>query len=724
MRRPVLLATAALAALTCAYTWPLAVHLGSAVAHDRGDPLLVTWILWWSTHAVPLTDTWWNAPAFYPSPGVLGFSETLLGLAPIPAPIVALTHAPLLGYNVAFLLSYLLSGLGAYFLAFVLTRRHDASFVGAVAFAFAPYRLSHTQHLQLLSSYWMPVAIAALHLYRASHKWRWAALFAASWLLQALACGYYLFFLTVFVLLWLGWFAPRRLTPHAAGRLVVAWAAAGVALAPILIGYRAIHASYGFKRSPVEVRNYSADVAGLWSAAPDSLAWQWLHAGVSSESEQFPGITVSILFIAGAFVFFRLRRSFRLKAEATEGTPEATEATAEATEGTAEATAGTLEATGRAEEETGYFGFYAVTAILMWVLSLGPRPTLHAQGLGIYGPYALLMNLPGFNGMRVPARLWMLAVLCLGVVAALVISRIESRRMRGAVVVAAVAGLLVDGWPRAFPIVDVPSMRVTSVDARARLGLPIHQNEAETMYSAIAQAQPVFNGYSGYSAPQHTAMRDLLERHDSRILARLAATGPIEIVIERKDDTDGAWSAYVSGQPGARRVDTTAEWISYAVPPTGALAPGPAGGTRLAIAAIATTTNAADINAVLDGDLETRWHSPSQRGIETVTIDLGRPQPVAAVELCLGAYPGQYPRVLVIEGSADGVDWSSVFDGGTALETYDAAVRSPRDVPVTLPIHRDGFRFLRLRQTGNDPHSWSIVELHVIGWDRVTASGP
>jgi hypothetical protein len=235
------------------------------------------------------------------------------------------------------------------------------------------------------------------------------------------------------------------------------------------------------------------------------------------------------------------------------------------------------------------------------------------------------------------------------------------------------------------------------------------------MYGAIAQARPVFNGYSGYTAPQHAAMRDLLEHHDPRILARLAAIEPIEIVIESKDDPDGAWSAYVAGQPGARRVDATAEWISYAVPPTGALAPGPVGGTRLPLAAIATTTNAADINAVLDGDLETRWHSPSQRGIETITIDLGRPQPVTAVELWLGAYPGQYPRVLVIEGSADGLEWSTVFDGGTALETYDAAVRSPREVPVTLPVRRDRFRFLRLRQTGNDPHDWTIVELGVIG---------
>src|SRR3954470_15173230 len=101
MRRPVLLAAAALAVLSCAYTWPLILHPASTVAHDRGDPLLVTWILWWSTHTAPLTTAWWNAPAFYPSPGVFAFSENLLGLAPVAAPIIALTGSPLAAYNVA-----------------------------------------------------------------------------------------------------------------------------------------------------------------------------------------------------------------------------------------------------------------------------------------------------------------------------------------------------------------------------------------------------------------------------------------------------------------------------------------------------------------------------------------------------------------------------------------------------------------------------------------------
>ena len=694
MRRPVLFAAAVLAALTCAYTWPLIAHPGSFVAHDRGDPLLVTWILWWSTHTVPLTAAWWNAPAFYPSTGVFAFSENLLGLAPITAPIIALTGSPLAGYNTAFLASYLLSGLGAYMLAFVLTRRHDAAFVAAVAFAFAPYRLSHLQHLQLLSSYWMPVAIAALHLYIAAPKWRWAAVFAGSWLLQALSCGYYFFFLTIFVLLWLAWFAPGRLARRDGARLAVAWGLAGLAMSPILLGYRAIHASYGFKRSPVEVLNYSADISGLWSASPDSLMWSWLHAGVGSESEQFPGLTLLLLFVFGA-VSFRLNRFFRLKAEAT---------------------GDRSVASAFRRKDRGTLWFYSLAAVLMWVLSLGPRPALHGRPIGAPGPYALLMNLPGFNGMRVPARLWMLSILCLAIVASIVISRLESRRVRRLVVVAATTGLLLDGWPRAFPVVPVPEMRVTATSAHARLGLPLRENETETMYGAIAQARPVFNGYSGYEAPQHFAMRDLLERRDPRILDRLAASEPIEVIVESARDTDGSWNRYVQRRGNARRVDVSPGWTSYALSPTGILAPAVITGPLLNVASLVTSDNAPDINAILDGDLDTRWHTQPQIGGETIVADLGAARHVGAVVLCLGAYPGQYPRGLAIDVSPDGLEWSPVYTGGTALEVYDAAIRSPREVPVTLPVDRDGVRFVRLRQTGSDPrYGWTIVELRVIG---------
>jgi hypothetical protein len=664
MRRAALPAAIALAALTCAYTWPLPAYATSAVAHDRGDPLLVTWILWWTSHTVPLTAAWWNAPAFYPSAGVLAFSENLLSLAPITAPIMHAGGSPLLAYNAAFLLSYVFSGLAAYFLAFVLTRCHAASLAAAVAFAFAPYRLSHTQHLQLLSSYWMPVAIAALHLFAASARWRWAALFAAAWALQALASGYYLFFLTTFVGLWLVWFVPGRMPLRSLARLLLAWIAAGLLLAPIFYGYRTVHAAYGFKRSPVEMVNYSADVAGLVSASPDSLVWGWLHGPVGSESEQFPGLTILLVLVVGA----ACQRWLAPKVPAPFG----------------------------ALGGRGAGRFYAGTAVLMWLLSLGPAPKLAGSAIGVPGPYAILAMLPGFDGMRVPARLWMVAVLCLAMCAAFVIARIQTRRTRR--------------------LVAAPGVRVTTSQARARLGLPLHEAETETMFGAMPQGRPVFNGYSGYAAPQHAALRDLLERRDPAILDRLAATEAIEVVVESAGDPDGQWNAFVRSHPRARPLERGPDWTAYEIAPTNAAAPPVVSGPPIPIARIEATANAKDIGAVLDGDLDTRWHTVPQQGGETITVSLDGPRHVGALVLCLGTYAAQYPRGLDVEVSTDGVMWTRVYSGGTALETYDAALRSPREVPITIPIDRGGVKYLKLRQTAREPQrGWTIVEVRVIG---------
>jgi hypothetical protein len=678
------LAAAGYAALSLAYTWPLVVHLSSVVPHDRGDPLLVAWVLWWSTRTIPLTAAWWNAPAFYPSTGVLAFSEHFLGLAPISAPVILISHNPLLAYNIAFLASYVLSGVGGYLLGLVLTNRRDAAFVAGTAFAFAPYRLSHLQHLQLLSSYWMPVALAALHLYFRSRRPRWAIVFGAAWLMQALACGYYFFFLSVFTLLWLLWFARRRSIGLLAP-LAGAWIAAGLLLLPILLGYRAIHAAYGFHRSPAEMLYYSADVAGLLTASPDSLVWRGLRAVSSEESAIFPGVTAVTLFAAGVWMLVRRTNAIRHSAFDIRHWRAA-------------------------------LAFYSGAAIVMWLLALGPEPSWFGRRIGVPGLYSLIAWLPGFDEMRVPARLWMLSVLSLAAVAALVVARVESPRRRRWIAAAATLGFLLDGWPRTFPLVAAPDSRVTANAAAARLGLPLRQNETETMYGAIPQVRPVFNGYSGYQAPQHFAMRDLLEQHDPRILERLAAVAPIEVLVQKDLDPDGGWQRYVEAIPGIQRGTAGPTWTSYLLGPTSAFAPATPAGPRLHIVSVTASVNQHDIGAILDGDLDTRWNAASQGGSETVTVDLGKAARVQAVELCLGRYASQYPRELTVDTSADGALWDTVFSGGTALDTYDAAIADPREIPVALPVDREGVRFLRLRQRAHAPDAtWTIVELRVIG---------
>jgi F5/8 type C domain len=671
--RSTLLAATALTALTCAYTWPLAAHMASAVPHDRGDPLLVTWILWWSTKAVPLTTAWWNAPAFHPATGVFGFSENLLSLVPIAAPFIVLTRTPLLGYNVLFLLSYVLSGLGAYFLGLVLTARRDAAFVAAIAFAFAPYRLSHLNHLQLLSSYWMPVALGALHLYVRSYRRSFAILFAVAWLLQALASGYYLFFLSLLSVLWLAWFGIRRLTRREWTALGLSWVGAAIVMLPLLLGYRAIHERYGLSRSPAEIEYYSADIAGFVSASADSALWSGLHAVQEIEAEMFPGVTIVLLVAAGWFITAR-----------------------------------------RTHHDRSMLTFYTLTAVLMGLLTLGPHPRWFGRPLGVPGPYALLMYLPGFDEMRVPARLWMLTVLCLSAASALAVAQIQSRTLRRTVVALGVAGLLLDGWPRTFALAAVPDRRpVLTGDAVARLGLPLAQNETETMYRTIEDGLPVFNGYSGYEAPQHPALRDLLDRRDPAILQRLAANGPIHIVVEHGLDSDGSWRRYVEAT-GAAKLDNGSGWTRFELRPQPMPPPFVPSGSSVPIRRVDATVNQAEINAILDNDLKTRWHSREQRGVEAVTIELGDVHSIRALVLYLGTYTAQYPRSLVVEASEEGTNWTTGWSGRTALMAYDGAIRDPRAVPLAIPLNCRA-RWLRVRQTAAEAtRGWTIVEAQVL----------
>jgi hypothetical protein len=174
----------------------------------------------------------------------------------------------------------------------------------------------------------------------------------------------------------------------------------------------------------------------------------------------------------------------------------------------------------------------------------------------------------------------MVAVVCLSACAALAMAAVTSTRARRVVFAVAALGILIDGWPSGIGAVSVPPMRVTRLAAAARLGLPMRESETESMYGAIAQDRPVFNGYSGYTAPQHPALLDMLEAHDSRILDRLAAAQPIEVLIEWANDPDGRWRGWLDGY-GAVRADGGDGWTAYLVPRTGAVAPPPPRGEKV-----------------------------------------------------------------------------------------------------------------------------------------------
>src|SRR5262249_31150968 len=151
--------------LAIAMTWPLAARPASVLPHDAYDPTLVTWILWWDAHTRPFTEQWWNAPFFWPMKGALALSEHLAGVSILTTPLQWFGLTPVASYNVAFLASFPLAALAFHALAVALTGRHDVAAVGAVAWAFGPYRFAQVSHLQMLWTFGVPLALLALHRY-------------------------------------------------------------------------------------------------------------------------------------------------------------------------------------------------------------------------------------------------------------------------------------------------------------------------------------------------------------------------------------------------------------------------------------------------------------------------------------------------------------------------------------------------------------------------------
>jgi hypothetical protein len=746
----VVLATGAYLVLTLAYTWPLAANLSHGVAHDAGDPILNAWILWWTTKAVPLTAHWWNAPIFYPATGTLAFSEHLLGQAPIAAPLIKLTGNPLFGYNVTLIATYVFSALGAHFLAYTLTRRHDAAFVAGVAYAFAPYKLAQVPHIQVLSAYWAPVCLAALHRYGREPRARWILLAALAWLMQALSCGYYMFFLSVLLAFWMLWFALGRWSVKALAGAAAAFAAAAILIAPVLRDYQVIlHDRYGFSRSPGEIRFYSADVAGLLLAPEDLLLWGWVHVVQRPESSLFPGLAIVLL----AWFAIRGARPFAVGAEDSKrmrmlravlaavlivllvatalpivyGTWRLTiggvrlisirSADKPLTLALAAALAlmASLPRVRAALRGRSPLAFYLLGAVAMWVLALGPEPTIMDQRGLTQAPYGWLMRMPGFDGLRVPARFWMMALVCLSVVAALAVNRLDGRGRRIVVTVAA-AGLLLDGWPRIFIVLAEPSPRPAPAGVATRLDLPMSDDtDAQALYQQTLDPVPLYNGFSGYFAPHYYALRMLLDARDPRVLHALAAAGPLGVVVHHTGDADGSIRRFVLTYPGASMVRTETDWSSYRIPAESAPPEIPdRAGAPLAIKSLSTFPSPPHAYRALDGDLRTRWSGGVQQQSADAIIELERPGYVRQAVIDLGGFVTDFPARLQIDVSRDGAAWEPAWTGNTALHAYYGAIRHPREVPLVFVLNRDAVRFIRLRQTGFGTHDWSIAELHVL----------
>jgi hypothetical protein len=294
------------AALSIVLTWPLARGLAGDVPGDFGDSLLNMWILAWGAEHVPQLLTgaiswqdYWNANIFHPEPLTLALSEHLFGQTLQILPVYWLTGNIILCYNLLFLSTFVLSALGTFLLVRDLTGSTRAAFIAGLIYGFLPYRIASVPHLQVLSSQWMPFALWGFNRLITTQQLRYLAAGVGALVMQNWSCIYYLLFFLPFLVL----FVPHRMAQ--AGKLgdLRTWSALAIGAVatiaftvPFLLPYQDAHEHFGLERSFGEVAQFSANLWSYVTASENVRLWgSVLRFYPRAEGETFLGLMPWIL---------------------------------------------------------------------------------------------------------------------------------------------------------------------------------------------------------------------------------------------------------------------------------------------------------------------------------------------------------------------------------------------------------------------------------------------
>ena len=750
-------------AATVAMGRDVLTSIGSRIVNDAGDPVLNAAILAWNARHVPWTDAWFNFPAFHPLTDILTFSEHLLGVSVLSTPVFWLTGNPVTAYNVAVLATPVLSGLAMCALVLRLTQSSGAAVVAGMAYAFAPYRVAHLPHIQVLAAFWAPLALLGLHAYLETRRRRWLALFAACWFMQGAANGYFLVFFSVLCGLWVLWFVVAQGRWRDLGMIAGAGVIALLPMLAILKRFVDAHERYGLTRGAEEITSFSADIASVLCAHADLAAWGWIDVGepvCRGERQLFPGVALLVLLCvtgAGAWlVGRRLRSAPRPSSRLTvsmqgvsallfvAGAALLAAAADVAMHGPSAWSIGPLRASASTVQKPFTQGllvlvaalvllpafrkslrpatvhwFYGLAAVATWMFAWGPTPLLNGQPALETGPYGWLMLMPGLDGLRVPARFWMMTVLCLSVLLGCLVARtLEaglSRALKPALLAIAGLALLLDGWttirtasiPAAPPRPDL--LRGSTV-----ITLPIadHLDEdAAAELNASAGGWASVNGYSGYEPRHYGLLRYASNNTDTIVVAPFLARGDLNIVVYEHTPR---FIEMVERLPGVKERGRGNGLRQYWVPKQGVVPASVPSGERRQLASVSASCAPEHLPLVQDGDLATRWECGPQRPTQAITVDLGSVGMTGTVVPALGTFATDFPRQLRIETSTDAVTWDVAWEGGVLPALMEASLRDSEANRLVLAFAPRQARYVRLRLMSDDKvWYWSIAELEV-----------
>lgn len=374
--------------LSIIFTYPAAFSINKIPG--GGDAWWFLWDFWSFKKAVlNLSNPYYTTNIFYPTGVSLAFSEVSPFNAIISIPLQHL-FGLIAAYNMIWILTFILSGIGTYLLAKYLTNNTKAAFLSGLIFMFCPYHFAHALgHMNLTATEWIPFYVLFLIKITRENKIVNAFYAAFFLVLTAMSSVYYLLYMFIFTLLYLiyYWLVDKSLISRDfIKKILIMGTSFVVGFSPflyIMLKEMLLAGSNYMYAGGFDV--YSADLMGFFTPTIFHPIFKDLVSPINSH---FTGGGAEFTVFAGYTVLL-------------------------------------LSITAISKIKTKEIKFWTLSAITFFILCLGP--ILHVFGVTNFSlgghyfniplPYQILMHIPVFSMARVPSRWDVLLMLSLAILA-------------------------------------------------------------------------------------------------------------------------------------------------------------------------------------------------------------------------------------------------------------------------------------------------------------------
>lgn len=690
-------------ALLLASLYPQSLAPGSTVAYV-GDSLESVYIVAWNVHQFFRNPRHlFDANILYPVDDSLALTDHRLLPSLLVAPVIWVTGNPVLAYNAALGLAFLLAALGGRHLARAVGIPAAGAWAAGALYAFHTYQVNEAPRLNIVFHGFVPFALAELLRYLKSgeraHAWRLAGLC----LLQGLSSNYHLLYASLVLgMVAAAWAAVRpREMRHRLPPLLAAAALAALAYAPIAWPYVRVSRTHALSRDlPVGI-----DLRHYVSTSPTNLFYGPIGGPVrlQQRAAHFVGF-VSMALAALAVAAWALRRGRDTEPSLLPGRV--------------------------------WVPAAAALALLFVALSLGRDMAVFGHELGP-GPYRLLYyGVPGFQQVRIPERLALLAMLFVALLVGRGLALLQARAPR--LVVIALAALVPLEHLSPLPAVervavgkDVPAVYrwLATQPVHAVAEVPVHgeglvRKETLEAYFSTYHWRPVIHGYTAYPLLVTKVMRRMAAEFPADVALQAFERAGVDTVVAHLDRADGRLRHEIAQARAAGRLERlirfpapeTEVYRLHAGPPrTAAAFPT---GHRVTAPGWRYRTKEGDPMPAADGDPRTAWRVPrALNGDEFYEIRFDRPLPVSGVVLRLNR-DSAFPNRLRVGGLDLHGRWKELarLDEAHWLQLLDAVLTRPG--PAALGFDLGGRVLagviLQPGEGGSSFEGWSIPEIEVL----------